>query len=82
MVDEQFVPGFFEDDDYCLRLGQAGYRIACAEDVFVYHELSASFDQLALAKRAAIFERNKALFEAKWGPWIPHQYRPNLPRLN
>ena len=81
-LDEQFVPGFFEDDDYCLRLGQAGYRIACAEDVFVYHELSASFDQLALAKRAAIFERNKALFEAKWGPWIPHQYRPNLPRLN
>ena len=75
-LDERFVPGFFEDDDYCLRIAQAGFKIACAEDVFVYHELSASFDQLAAAKRAAIFERNKALFEAKWGPWIPHQYRP------
>ncbi|NBP37975.1 MAG: glycosyltransferase [Betaproteobacteria bacterium] len=75
-LDEQFVPGFFEDDDYCLRIRKAGFQIACAEDVFVYHELSASFDQLALSNRAAIFDRNKALFEAKWGPWKPHQYRP------
>lgn len=74
-LDEQFVPGFFEDDDYCLRIKELGLTVGCAEDVFVYHELSASFDKLSVARRQAIFERNKALFEQKWGTWKPHVYR-------
>ena len=75
-MDEQFVPGFFEDDDYCLRIKALGLEVGCAEDVFVYHELSASFDKLKSAHRQEIFERNKALFEKKWGAWKPHTYRP------
>ena len=75
-LDERFFPGFFEDDDYCLRVKEAGWHIACAEDVFVYHELSASFDREGAVRRQAIFERNKKLFEEKWGPWKPHVYRP------
>jgi GT2 family glycosyltransferase/glycosyltransferase involved in cell wall biosynthesis len=74
-LDEQFVPGFFEDDDYCLRVKALGLTIGCAEDVFVYHELSASFDKLSVTRRQAVFERNKALFEHKWGAWKPHVYR-------
>lgn len=74
-LDEQFVPGFFEDDDYCLRIKALGLSVGCAEDVFVYHELSASFDKVNSSKRQAIFERNKALFEKKWGTWTPHVYR-------
>jgi GT2 family glycosyltransferase len=74
-LDEQFVPGFFEDDDYCLRVKELGLTIGCAEDVFVYHELSASFDKLSVTRRQAVFERNKALFEQKWGTWKPHVYR-------
>jgi GT2 family glycosyltransferase/glycosyltransferase involved in cell wall biosynthesis len=80
-MDEQFVPGFFEDDDYCLRVREKGWSIGCAEDVFVFHELSASFDAEGSARRQSIFERNKALFEKKWGTWKPHVYRPeSLPR--
>ena len=75
-LDERFVPGFFEDDDYCLRVKESGWTIACAEDVFVYHELSASFDREGAVRRQAIFERNKILFEEKWGAWKPHVYRP------
>ena len=75
-LDEQFVPGFFEDDDYCLRVKALGLTVGCAEDVFVYHELSASFDKLSVERRHAVFERNKALFEKKWGTWQPHVYRP------
>ena len=74
-LDEAFGIGFFEDDDYCRRVEQAGYRIACAEDVFVHHHLSASFDQLKAASKQALFERNKAIYEAKWGTWQPHRYR-------
>lgn len=74
-LDEQFFPGYFEDDDYCLRVKEVGWEIACAEDVFVYHELSASFNKEGAARRLEIFTRNKSLFEAKWGPWTPHVYR-------
>lgn len=80
-LDERFFPGFFEDDDYCIRVRKEGWTVGCAEDVFVYHELSASFDKEAPVRRQAIFERNKRLFEEKWGPWKPHVYRAeSLPR--
>lgn len=81
VMDERFFPGYFEDDDYCLRVRELGLEVGCAEDVFVYHELSATFDQEGQARRQAIFERNKKLFEEKWGSWKPHTYRPeSLPR--
>lgn len=74
-LDEAFGRGFFEDDDYCRRIEQLGLRIVCAEDVFVYHHLSASFNKLKDQERQALFEENKAIYEAKWGKWIPHAYR-------
>jgi GT2 family glycosyltransferase len=43
-LDEAFGRGWFEDDDYCRRVAQVGLRIVCAEDVFVHHHLSASFN--------------------------------------
>ncbi|MHB1121604.1 MAG: glycosyltransferase [Ramlibacter sp.] len=78
-LDESFGLGFFEDDDYCNRVRAAGWRLAIAEDAFVHHHLSASFDQLKAASRQALFDKNKAIYERKWGPWIPHQYRPARP---
>ncbi|WP_424682119.1 glycosyltransferase [Frateuria sp. YIM B11624] len=77
-LDEAFGIGFFEDDDYCRRVDQAGWSIACAEDVFVHHQLSASFNKLKQERRAQLFEQNKALYEKKWGPWEPHRYRPGV----
>ena len=74
-LDEDFGIGFFEDDDYCRRVDAAGLRCVCAEDVFVHHQLSASFDLLKLDRRQALFERNKLIYEKKWGPWQPHTYR-------
>jgi GT2 family glycosyltransferase/glycosyltransferase involved in cell wall biosynthesis len=74
-LDESFGLGFFEDDDYCNRARAAAWRLAIAEDVFVHHHLSASFDQLKASTRQALFEKNRAIYERKWGPWIPHEYR-------
>lgn len=74
-LDARFGTGFFEDDDYCRRVADAGLRVAVADDVFVHHHLSASFDALGAARKQALFERNKALYEQKWGPWVPHEYR-------
>lgn len=73
-LDEAFGCGFFEDDDYCRRVEQAGYFNACARDVFIHHHLSASFKLMGTQARQALFERNKAIYESKWGTWIPHRH--------
>ncbi|OAB49262.1 glycosyltransferase [Pseudomonas thivervalensis] len=72
---EEYGLGFFEDDDYCRRVQRRGMRAACAEDVFVHHHLSASFNTLGARKKQALFERNRAIYESKWGSWVPHTYR-------
>jgi GT2 family glycosyltransferase len=67
--------GFFEDDDYFRRIEKEGWTIRCAEDVFIHHHLSASFSKLSQAERDRLFEANRAIYEKKWGPWVPHRYR-------
>lgn len=66
-LDEGFGVGMFEDDDYALRLRQAGYRLAIAEDVFVHHWGWASFGRLSQAEYDHLFEANRRRFEEKWG---------------
>ncbi len=38
LLDEQFGAGYAADDDYCIRIRNAGYRVGIASDVYVYHE--------------------------------------------
>ena len=78
-LDEAFGRGFFEDDDYCRRIEQQGMRVVCAEDVFIHHHLSASFNKLKQQDRQQLFEDNKKIYEAKWGEWVPHGYRGMKP---
>ena len=74
-LDSSFGLGFFEDDDYCKRVKSLGYKIICAEDVLIHHELSASFSKLNIKKRNKLFRENKKIFEKKWGKWQPHTDR-------
>ncbi len=75
-LDERFGLGTFEDDDYALRVRQKGYRIVCAEDVFVHHWGMASFSQLSDKAYLQLFDENRRQFEQKWGlTWKPHQSR-------
>jgi GT2 family glycosyltransferase/glycosyltransferase involved in cell wall biosynthesis len=78
-MDESFGRGFFDDDDYCRRVEKAGLRVVFAEDVFIHHHLSASFDKLDHQDRHKLFEENRKIYEAKWGEWIPHVYRGRRP---
>jgi len=71
--------GMFEDDDHCRTIHSKGFVTAVAEDAFVHHHLSASFNSIGDSRRKALFERNKATFEKKWGPWRPHRYRKSRP---
>ena len=66
-LDDSFGLGLFEDDDYARRLRRAGYRLVCAEDVFVHHFGRGSFGALvASGEYGELFERNRARFERKW----------------
>ena len=71
--------GMFEDDDHCRTIQSKGYVTAVAEDAFVHHHLSASFATWDSARKEALFERNRTIFEEKWGPWKAHQYRKVRP---
>ncbi|MBL39628.1 MAG: hypothetical protein CMP07_14605 [Xanthomonadales bacterium] len=75
LLDESFQGGFFEDDDYCRRAVEAGFKLGIVEDSFVHHHLSASFDQLGKQRKQEIFDANKAVYERKWGEWKPHSPR-------
>ncbi|MEM3553381.1 MAG: polysaccharide pyruvyl transferase family protein [Candidatus Bathyarchaeia archaeon] len=75
-LDEGYEIGLFEDDDFCHRVRLRGYKIVCAEDVFVHHFGEASFKKLDRSRYLEIFERNKRRFEEKWGlKWRPHRWR-------
>jgi GT2 family glycosyltransferase len=65
MLDEDFGLGFYEDDDYCMRARHAGYKLVCAEDVFVYHRGGGSFGRVGNETRKMMKE-NRRKFENKY----------------
>jgi GT2 family glycosyltransferase len=68
----------FEDDDYSQRARQLGLRVVCARDAFIHHWMKAAFSRLPAAEYEALFERNRRVYEAKWGAWTPHDGSPAL----
>ncbi|WP_081001162.1 glycosyltransferase [Pseudomonas brassicacearum] len=75
-LDEAFGIGMFEDDDYNRRVQAAGYRTVCAEDAFIHHYGQASFRKLiASGEYQALWDKNQAYFESKWGAWQAHVHR-------
>jgi len=75
LLDEAFDLGFYEDDDYCLRMLAAGYRLICREDIFIYHRGSSSFGK-APGKTRELMKKNRRLLERKIGM----RYSPRHPR--
>lgn len=75
-LDENYLVGMFEDDDYSMAIIRQGYKIACAEDVFIHHFGRASFSKIEDKRYKQIFEHNKKYYEEKWNTlWVPHKYR-------
>lgn len=71
LLDERFGLGMFEDDDYCMRVRNAGYRLVINEGCFIYHKGSLSFKKLESREYQQIFERNREYYQSKHGrPWL------------
>ncbi len=65
-LSEEFLPMFFEDTDYSLRVQQKGYMVGVAKRSYVWHAEHASMGQLGKEKEK-IFRSSKKIFEKKWG---------------
>lgn len=78
LMDENFTPAFWEDQDYCLRAFYAGYSLATSNISFVFHNHNTTSS--AISKE--IYERNKKYFYKKHpiGKWIWEHKRSNLIR--
>jgi GT2 family glycosyltransferase len=72
LLDEGFGIGTYEDDDFCLRAIQHGYKLACVEDVFIYHKGSVSINN-SVPDLNRILRRNRRRFQQKHGVlWRAH----------
>jgi 2-polyprenyl-3-methyl-5-hydroxy-6-metoxy-1,4-benzoquinol methylase len=65
-LDERFTPGNYEDDDFCLRIRRAGYKLKICTDTFIHHEGSASFRNDPQSFNA-LMQANARKFSEKWG---------------
>ncbi len=73
-IDERYGIGNFEDDDFCIRVRAAGYRIYVCDDVFIHHFGSISF-QANNVDWAATMGENWKKFAQKWR--LPEAYPEN-----
>ena len=64
-LDERFGSGNFEDDDFCLRAGVAGFEIRIARDSFVHHVGGQTFQAAGIDYQESM-RRNWEVFRKKW----------------
>jgi hypothetical protein len=66
LLDERYVGYGFEDDDYCLRVRNAGLKIGIHDGCFVDHKhLPSTFRGSPTA--AGDLKQNAEIFKTKWG---------------
>jgi GT2 family glycosyltransferase len=65
--EESFGAGYGEEDDYALRAREAGWTLALADDVYIYHAQSRSY---SIEKRKALCDRAGAVLARKHGQQI------------
>ncbi len=74
LLDERFFPGYFEDDDFSIRLNNAGIKSVVARDCYIHHFGESSFGKVL--EKNDILLLNLERFEEKWG--IKHEGREHL----
>ena len=65
-LDTSFGMGNLEDDDYCIRVHLAGYKLVIAQEVFVHHFGSVTFKGQNI-DYVRLMEANWKIFKQKYG---------------
>lgn len=68
-LDEGYGWGMFEDRDYWARLLEAGYRLRKAG--WCHHAMNQTWRRMPGEERAALYERNRARYNERWGDKWP-----------
>lgn len=63
-LDESFGIGGFDDTDYSMRAGKAGYRCVCVYSSYVYHKQHVSFH--AMGDRKRLVSKGEDAYFKKW----------------
>lgn len=72
--DERYVPAYYEETDYCVRLHKAGLRVVFDPDVVVMHY---EFGSSAGSEAAVVLQRrNHAIFLDRHAGWLVRQPAP------
>ena len=76
LMDENFTPAFWEDQDYCLRALYAGFSLATSNISFVFHNHSTTSSGV----NSEVYKRNEQYFYQKHplGKWIWEHKRSNV----
>jgi len=69
-LDEDFNLGLFDDDDYCLRAREAGWKLILRKDTYVHHYHRSTWIEHG-ADYMKMLEENRKIFIKKHGfdPW-------------
>lgn len=80
-LDERFETGLFEDEDYALRVRNAGLELVWTPEVFVHHAYHATVGKLLpTGEYMRLVNQNRGRFEEKWGiSWERHRPAPLPP---
>lgn len=79
-LDEENLRVAFNDVDFCLKLGELGYRCVYAPDAVLYHHESATRGPEDNPEKKARFKQESDWMRARWGALIDNDpyYSPNL----
>jgi GT2 family glycosyltransferase len=76
LLDEIYTPGNFEDDDYCMRAIEAGFKIGIAKDCYVHHFGSITHKAMDINYRE-LLAKNQKIFNDHWGERYKELMRKN-----
>jgi GT2 family glycosyltransferase len=71
--DERFDAAFLDDEDLCLRVRNAGWKMMCASGIYVHHDVGRELAQRRIDVPAA-FERSRGVLAKKWGSDLAARY--------
>lgn len=80
-LDERYTPGNFEDNDYGMRILEAGYKNVLCKNSFIIHFGSKSFKK-EIKKFVDVSAKNAIKFQEKWGINPNYYFYPRRELVN